>query len=205
MLPLDGKQGDIVALLYVAHKAVHLVLHCVHQLAGCFINPLNGYLLYTMTAKETVCFIPGLVEPIGIEKQHVTRLELCLLALIAPVRQGTYWQIGFNRQWATTDKRCLVSGITIIQNTRVEVEDPNKHGNKIASRVFITEVVIHGLNDADSRFCTTCLTAEHSTHHGHYESCRHPLTTDVADAEKQAIATQEIVIEVTAHLTGWCL
>ena len=93
-----------------------------------------------------------------------------------------------------------MTGITVVEVAGAQVEDTHKHRHEVTCGVLITQVVVHSIDNGGCAVSPSCLAAEHGSHDGHHQCCRHTLATDVAYAEQETVVAEEEVVEVAAHL-----
>ena len=73
--------------------ALHLLIHQLDQLLSRVADMFASQLHHMFSSELLAGIVLGLAESVGLEKQHVVRLQLRLLGLESPVGQSSYGQV----------------------------------------------------------------------------------------------------------------
>ena len=91
--PAQRHQRDVVALLDAGGMVVGRCLHQLDEVARRLVAMLVGQRQHTVTRERSIMCVAGLVQSVGIEKQHLASRQLHLLPLELPAGQCPHRQI----------------------------------------------------------------------------------------------------------------
>ena len=101
-----------------------------------------------MTAQQLPVVILCFAESVGKEEQHVTRLQLYLLAFEDPVFQCPDGEIALHGEQLAGEERRLVAGIAVGEQAGGEVEHTYEHRDEHTGLVAFADSPVDAPDDA---------------------------------------------------------